>query len=152
MNKLCSFALICLILCCLLLSAQDSATPLPYPIERQSAEQVEQNRTTPKDEQVTVFRVTVLARTTKAVNYRHRGGSTTVDFRGTDLMPGVGGHAKVDGKVGRLAISAELTHLHPRGTMAANTSLMFCGQLLQREGRLILAKCFRGKTGRASLM
>jgi outer membrane protein OmpA-like peptidoglycan-associated protein len=62
-----------------------------------------------------VFRVTVYARTTKAVNYRHRGGSTMVDFRGTDLMPEVGGHAKVDGKVGRLAISAELTHLQPPG-------------------------------------
>src|SRR5450432_3357081 len=28
-------------------------------------------------------------------------------------MPSVGGHAKVDGKAGRLAISAELTHLAP---------------------------------------
>jgi len=60
-----------------------------------------------------VFRVNVFARTTKAVNYRHRGGSTIVDFRGSDLMPAVGGHAKVDGKAGRLAISAELTHLQP---------------------------------------
>src|SRR5712691_7243339 len=73
----------------------------------------EQNAAPPQNDQVTVFRVNVFARTTKAVNYRHRGGSTTVDFRGTDLMPGVGGHAKVDGKVGRLAISAELTHLQP---------------------------------------
>jgi outer membrane protein OmpA-like peptidoglycan-associated protein len=62
-----------------------------------------------------VFRVTVYARTTKAVNYRHRGGSTMVDLRGTDLMPEVGGHAKVDGKAGRLAITAELTHLQPPG-------------------------------------
>jgi outer membrane protein OmpA-like peptidoglycan-associated protein len=60
-----------------------------------------------------VFRVNVFARTTKAVNYRHRGGSTTVDLRGTDVMPEVGGHAKVDGKAGRLAISVELTHMQP---------------------------------------
>lgn len=60
-----------------------------------------------------VFRVNVFARTTKAVNYRNRGGSTTVDFRGTDLMPQVAGHAKIDGKAGRLAISAEFTHLQP---------------------------------------
>jgi len=49
-------------------------------------------------EQRPVFRVKVVSRTTKAVNYRHRGGSTTVDFRGTELMPEVGGRAKVDGK------------------------------------------------------
>ena len=29
-----------------------------------------------------VFRVTVVGRTTPAVNYRHRGGSTRVDFAG----------------------------------------------------------------------
>ena len=60
-----------------------------------------------------IFRVNVYARTTKAVNYRHRGGATTVDFRRTGLMPQVEGHAKVDGKAGRLAISAELTHMLP---------------------------------------
>src|SRR5216684_5744648 len=64
-------------------------------------------------DQTPVFRVNVVSRTTKAVNYRHRGGSTTVDIRGTDLMPEVGGHAKVDGKAGRLAISVELTHMGP---------------------------------------
>ena len=30
-----------------------------------------------------IFRVTVVARTTKAVNYHHRTGSTHIDFRGT---------------------------------------------------------------------
>ena len=74
---------------------------------------VQQNPPVEPMSQTPVFRVTVYARTTKAVNYRHRGGSTTVEFRGTTLMPEVGGHAKVDGKVGRLAISAELTHLQP---------------------------------------
>jgi outer membrane protein OmpA-like peptidoglycan-associated protein len=60
-----------------------------------------------------VFRVDVSERTTKAVNYRHRGGSTTVDFRGTDLIPDVDGHAKVDSKGGRIAINLELKHLPP---------------------------------------
>jgi outer membrane protein OmpA-like peptidoglycan-associated protein len=70
-----------------------------------------QNASTQND--VPVFRVTVSERTTKAVNYRHRGGSTEVDFRGTELMPEVGGHAKVEGKGGRLSINAEFTHLEP---------------------------------------
>jgi len=97
---------------CVSASAQDnSSTPL-YPAPGNSAE-TQQNSTAKQSDQMPVFRVNVYARTTKAVNYRHRGGSTTVDFRGTDLMPGVEGHAKVDGKAGRLAISAELTHMQP---------------------------------------
>jgi outer membrane protein OmpA-like peptidoglycan-associated protein len=97
---------------CVSASAQDnSATPL-YPAPGNSAEP-QQNSTAKQSDQMPVFRVNVYARTTKAVNYRHRGGSTTVDFRGTDLMPEVGGHAKVDGKAGRLAISVELTHMGP---------------------------------------
>src|SRR5262245_64481482 len=31
--------------------------------------------------------VNVVERTTKAINYRHRSGATTVDFKGTSLMP-----------------------------------------------------------------
>ena len=63
--------------------------------------------------QMPVFRVKVLSRTTKAVNYRHRGGSTTVDFKGTSLMPEASGKGKVDSKAGRLEISAEFAHLAP---------------------------------------
>ena len=60
-----------------------------------------------------VFRVTVTARTTNAVNYRNRGGSTEVNFQGTDLMPDIRGHAKVEGKGGRLAVNVELEHMSP---------------------------------------
>jgi len=60
-----------------------------------------------------VFRVKVVSRTTKAVNYRHRGGSTTVDFKGTSLMPEVSGKGKVDSKAGRLEINADFAHLAP---------------------------------------
>ena len=98
--------------------AQDAPAPPPAdsaPQQNQGDSTVQQNPPVENMDQRPVFRVTVYARTTKAVNYRHRGGSTIVDFRGTDLMPEVGGHAKVDGKVGRLAISAELTHLQPPG-------------------------------------
>src|SRR5437660_8766896 len=51
-------------------------------------------------DQTPVFRVNVVSRTTKAVNYRHRGGSTTVDLKGTSLMPQAGGKAKVDSNRG----------------------------------------------------
>ena len=64
-------------------------------------------------DQTPVFRVNVVSRTTKAVNYRHRGGSTTVDIKGTNLMPEVTGKAKVDSKAGRLQINVELSKLGP---------------------------------------
>ncbi len=64
-------------------------------------------------EQTPTFRVNVVSRSTRAVNYRHRGGSTTVDLKGTERMPEATGKAKVDGKEGRLAISAEISHMQP---------------------------------------
>ena len=64
-------------------------------------------------DQTPVFRVNVVSRTTKAVNYRHRGGSTTVDMAGTDLMPEIKGKAKVDSKAGRLQINVDLSRLEP---------------------------------------
>jgi outer membrane protein OmpA-like peptidoglycan-associated protein len=64
-------------------------------------------------DQTPVFRVSVVSRTTKAVNYRHRGGSTTVDIKGTDLMPEVAGKTKVDSKAGRLQLNVDLSRLGP---------------------------------------
>lgn len=64
-------------------------------------------------DQTPVFRVSVVSRTTKAVNYRHRGGSTTVDMKGTELMPEVTGKAKVDSKAGRLQVNVDLSRLGP---------------------------------------
>src|SRR5438309_3627701 len=64
-------------------------------------------------DQTPVFRVNVVSRTTKAVNYRHRGGSTTVDMKGTDLMPQATGKAKVESKAGRLQVNVDLSRLGP---------------------------------------
>src|SRR3989442_814677 len=62
-------------------------------------------------DQTPVFRVKVVSRSTKAVNYRHRGGSTKLDFKGTSLMPQANGQVKVDSKAGRLEINANFDHL-----------------------------------------
>ena len=108
--------------------AQDNSTaplypttphPTQPPVTGQDAAPQQMNQNTGQNDQMPIFRVNVYARTTKAVNYRHRGGSTTVDIRGTELMPEVGGHAKVEGKGGRLAINVELTHMPPAATHAA---------------------------------
>src|SRR5690349_6573758 len=76
---------------------------------------VAQQENTPVEpmDQTPVFRVNVVSRTTKAVNYRHRGGSTTVDMKGTSLMPEVTGKAKVEGKNGRLQVNVDLSKLGP---------------------------------------
>src|SRR6266852_2664214 len=41
---------------------------------------------------------TTVSRTTKAVHYRLQGGTTKVDFQGTDLLQRASGEAKVEGK------------------------------------------------------
>src|SRR5712671_1130116 len=60
---------------------------------------------------VPVFRVTVVARTTTAINYRHRSGPTPIEFRGTALMPEAKGEAVVNSKQGRIEINAKMEHL-----------------------------------------
>lgn len=65
---------------------------------------------------VPVFKVNVVARTMKAVNYRHRSGSTKVDFRGTALMPDGKGDAKVESERGVIKISANFSGMRPAST------------------------------------
>src|ERR1051325_2735767 len=60
-----------------------------------------------------IYRVSVTARTAKAVNYQHRSGATKIDFRGTDLLPGSRGEAKVESKQGSIEIEVEFDGLQP---------------------------------------
>jgi outer membrane protein OmpA-like peptidoglycan-associated protein len=60
-----------------------------------------------------LYRVTVVARTTKAINYRHLSGPTEIDFRGTVLMPFSKGQARVESKRGAMRIQAQFEKLEP---------------------------------------
>jgi outer membrane protein OmpA-like peptidoglycan-associated protein len=60
-----------------------------------------------------IYRVTVTARTAKAINYQHRSGATKIDFRGTDLLPGSRGEAKVESKQGYIEIEVEFDGMQP---------------------------------------
>ena len=60
-----------------------------------------------------IYRVTVIERTMKAINYQHRGGATKIDFRGTDLLPQSRGEAKVESKQGYIEIEVEFDGLKP---------------------------------------
>jgi outer membrane protein OmpA-like peptidoglycan-associated protein len=52
------------------------------------------------------FKVSVVSKSTKAINYRHRSGSTTINFIGTALMPKAQGQARVDSRPGAISIDA----------------------------------------------
>jgi outer membrane protein OmpA-like peptidoglycan-associated protein len=60
-----------------------------------------------------IYRVTLTARTAKAISYQHRSGSTKIDFRGTELLPGASGEARVEGKQGRMQIEVSFDGLQP---------------------------------------
>src|SRR5579862_7668490 len=98
-----------------LIFAQQSTAPPLYPAQGNpadaQAQQDQQQKSIEQTSEMPVFRVNVYARSTRAVNYRHRGGSTTVDIKGTSLMPTITGKAKIDGKAGRLDIDVEVNHM-----------------------------------------
>jgi outer membrane protein OmpA-like peptidoglycan-associated protein len=62
-------------------------------------------------EPVPIYRVTVIERTAKAVNYFYRSGPTKIDFRGTVLLPESKGNATVESRQGRTEIDASFEHL-----------------------------------------
>lgn len=66
-----------------------------------------------------IYRVTVTARTAKAINYRHRSGATKIDFRGTELLPLSHGEAKVESKQGYIEIEVEFRNLEPANKYGA---------------------------------
>ncbi|HSZ61958.1 MAG TPA: OmpA family protein [Terriglobales bacterium] len=112
----------------------DTPHPTPAPDSDQNAPPAVNQNTGQND--MPVFRVTVSERTTKAVNYRNRGGSTMVDFRGTDLLPDVDGHAKVDSKNGRMTVNVELKHLPPANSFGGQF-LTYVLWAITPEGRAV---------------
>jgi len=82
------------------------------------------------------FRVVVTSRTTQAVNYQHRSGSTKVDFAGTDLMPSANGQAEVNSKRGAIEIEAEFGNLQ-KPTTFGNEYLTYIMWAISPEGRAV---------------
>src|SRR5437763_1148130 len=89
---------------CGLLSAQ--ATQAPNPTQHSVTKRNDGNP-------MPIYRVTVVARTTKAINYNHRSGATHIGFHGTALMPEARGEAKVESKQGVIKIDAQMQKLEP---------------------------------------
>jgi len=91
---------------CGLVAAQSSQAPNPV---QQSTENVARMAAGA----MPIYRVTVVERTTKAINYNHRSGSTKIDFRGTPLLPEARGEATVESKQGVIKIDARMEKLQP---------------------------------------
>jgi len=82
------------------------------------------------------FRVTVVSRSVRAVNYKHRGGATKLDFAGTDLMPAANGQAKVESKKGYIEIEVEFGDLQ-KPTTFGNEYLTYILWAISPEGRAV---------------
>jgi len=87
-------------------------------------------------EHTPTFRVTVVSRSVQAINYKHRGGATKVDFAGTDLMPQARGQAKVESKKGYIEIEVEFANLE-KPTTFGNEYLTYILWAISPEGRAI---------------
>jgi outer membrane protein OmpA-like peptidoglycan-associated protein len=87
-------------------------------------------------EHTPTFRVTVVSRNVQAVNYKHRGGATKMDFAGTDLMPQARGQAKVESKKGYIEIEVEFANLE-KPTTFGNEYLTYILWAISPEGRAV---------------
>jgi outer membrane protein OmpA-like peptidoglycan-associated protein len=83
---------------------------------------------------VPIYRITVVSRTTKAINYNHRSGSTMIGFQGTALMPAARGEAKVESKQGVIKIDARMQKMQP-ATQFGPEYLTYVMWAITPEGR-----------------
>jgi outer membrane protein OmpA-like peptidoglycan-associated protein len=97
-----------------------------------------QAQTTASDEhnQMPTYSVNVVSRTTRAVKYAHRSGSTKIDFQGTSLMPGASGEATVASKRGAMAIEVEFKGLD-KPTSFGTEYLTYVMWAISPEGRSV---------------
>jgi outer membrane protein OmpA-like peptidoglycan-associated protein len=91
---------------CGLAAAQSAQAPSPVQLSTGNAAQTGTGS-------MPIYRVTVVARTMKAINYNHRSGATRIDFRGTALLPDAHGEASVESKQGVIKIDARMEKLQP---------------------------------------
>ena len=111
----------------------------------QTAPNPTQQAIAPADGPVPTFRITVVGRTTPAINYRPRRGDTKIDFSGTPLMLQAHGDATVSGEQGYIQINAHFKKLTPASRFGASTSPTSSGPSHPRDARPISAR-FRWMT------
>jgi outer membrane protein OmpA-like peptidoglycan-associated protein len=97
------------------------------------------------------YRESVVSRTTRAIKYEHHNGSTKIGFRGTDLMPGASGEAKVESERGTMQIKAEFSGLEGPNSFG-NEYLTYVLWAISPEGRVVnLGEVLVGNDHRSKL-
>jgi outer membrane protein OmpA-like peptidoglycan-associated protein len=80
------------------------------------------------------YHVVVVSRTSRAISYAHRNGTSKVNFQGTDLMPRAAGDATIESKRGTRKISAEFSELD-RPTSFGSEYLTYVLWAISPEGK-----------------
>jgi outer membrane protein OmpA-like peptidoglycan-associated protein len=110
-----------------------------------------QNLTVERMSSTPTFRVVVISRSVQAVNYKHRSGSSKLDFSGTELMPAANGEAQVNSKRGSIDIEAEFGNLQ-KPTTFGNEYLTYVLWAISPEGRAVnLGEVLLGGNHRSKL-
>jgi outer membrane protein OmpA-like peptidoglycan-associated protein len=100
---------------------------------------------------VPIYRITVVARTTQAINYRHRSGATRINFQGTSLLPEARGNAEVASKQGAIHVDAEFHGLQPASKYGPEY-LTYVMWAVSPEGRPVnLGEVLFGQDGKSKL-
>ena len=95
-----------------------------------------QTKVSDEQNQAPAYSVNIVSRTTRAVKYEHRHGSTKIDFEGTTLMPSASGVAKVESKRGTMEIEAEFSGLD-KPTSFGTEYLTYVLWAISPEGRSV---------------
>ena len=100
---------------------------------------------------VPIYRIIVVARTTQAINYRHRSGATKINFQGTSLLPEARGNAEVASKQGAIHIESEFHGLQPASKFGPEY-LTYVLWAISPEGRPVnLGEVLFGQDGKSHL-
>src|SRR5437868_5180399 len=99
------FACTVLLICGM--AAAQEANPTSQPQQPSGNPQADTSGSVP------LYRISVVDRTIKAINYFHRSGTTPIGFSGTTLLPDARGSATVESRRGRMVIDAKFDHLQP---------------------------------------
>jgi len=85
-----------------------------------------------------IYKITinVVERSVPAVNYRHRGGSTRLDFRGTPLLSTAHGEAEVESRKGYIEVKTEIKDMQP-ATRFGPEFLTYVLWAITPEGRAV---------------
>ncbi len=95
-----------------------------------------QTKDSPEQNQPSAYGVNVVSRTTRAVKYQHRHGSTKIDFAGTTLMPNASGIARVESKRGTMEIQADFRSLE-KPTAFGTEYLTYVMWAVSPDGRAV---------------